>query len=85
MLHMMFARGQEPHTVEVGALECASLHQCDHEDGAGAAGGPKCQAIHLTRPLDYGVNRAATMLRGGSCQEHLAENIGSGADKEGNQ
>jgi hypothetical protein len=35
--------------------------------------------------LDYGTNSAATMLRGGSCQEHIAENIGSGADKEGYQ
>ena len=42
-------------------------------------------ATHLAGPLDYGANSAATMLRGGSCQEHIAENIGSVADKEGYQ
>ena len=73
--------GQEPQTAEVGALECASLNRCDHEGGAGAVGGPQCMA----RPLDYGANGAATLLRCGNCQEHLAENIGSGADKEGDQ
>ena len=39
-------------------------------------GGPQCQATQLARPLEYGANSATTMLRGGSCQEHLAENIG---------
>ena len=73
---------QEPHAVEVGALECASLHRCDHEGGAGAVGGPQCQATQIAIPLNNGVNSAATMLRGGSCQEHIAEDIGSGADTE---
>ena len=66
-------------------FECASLNICGPEGGAGAAGGPQCQAIHFAVPVDYDVNRAATMLRGGSCQEHIARNIGSGVDKEGYQ
>ncbi|MFM7981427.1 MAG: hypothetical protein ACKPKO_19135, partial [Candidatus Fonsibacter sp.] len=48
-------------------------------------GGPHCQATHLARPLDYGENSAATMLRCDSCEERLAEKIGSVADKEGYQ
>ena len=78
----MFATSRGPQTVEVGALECASLHRCDPDGGAGAVGAPQCQAAHLAGPLDYEPNSAATMLRVGSCQEHLPDNIGSVADKE---
>ena len=71
--------------MEVGANECASLHRCDHEGGASAVGGPESQATNLARPLDYGANSAATLLGCGSCQELLADNIGSVASQEGDQ
>ena len=45
-------------------------------------GGPESQATNLARPLDYGANSAATLLGGGSCQELLADNIGSVASQE---
>ena len=82
---MIFARAQRATHSGGSVLACASLHGCDHEGGAGAVGGPQCQATHLAGPLDYGVNSAAIMLRGGSCQEHIAEKIGPVADKEGAQ
>ena len=53
--------------------------------GAGAVSGPECQASHIAISLDYGANSATTMLRCGRCQEHIADHIGSVADKEGDQ